>query len=596
MKVTALARVRLGDSVVGSLAAGALVAAICAASAPPAMAADGTDPAAISPFGVGACAANNRSAEADATWVPQMAAIGVSSTRCVSTDWGKVEPEEGTWRWDGLDAQIKYMEDQHFFFGGILIGKPKWDKANQKGLPVYNLPGWSKYVSETVKHCKGRIKYWELWNEPPNGTGSDKTAPDYAKLAVATYDAAKAADPEAMVGLAAKSVFINYLDQTIKAGAKGHFDYITLHPYETAGIVLTHPGTEPVYMRIAPTVRKMLAAQDPGKVNCPIIFTEAGAAADGKWAVKLKGYPATEAQAHAVVKYYTMGIAQGITCIDWFEGKDTKSENYYFDGLIDVDGKPRPSYTAMGQLIKYLGAHPTYLGWVMLNDKHYGFVFQGTNGTVMATWAATWTPDAVAFGQSVKIVDPQTGKVTGADKVELTLAPILVDGVPETLVAQAKASKGKALPWGGDYTNAKSISVTYGTQNVEKGLHTLSAESIAADVIAYGGGARVGTVPGGTTFLVDPNFMCYTTVPIEITAVVRRNADNAAATIKLNYESVSGVKDAEPYAVPESGDWVTAKWKIDDVQFVSQYGYNFRFDTGKYVLQSVTVTKVEKGR
>ena len=89
-------------------------------------------------------------------------------------------------------------------------------------------------------------------------------------------------------------------------------------------------------------------------------------------------------QAHALVKAYTMGIAQGVECIQWFEGRDGDSGPM---GLLDSKGKPRPSYTAMAQMIQHLGQHPKYLGWVLLNEKHYGFVFQGAKGTVLITWA-----------------------------------------------------------------------------------------------------------------------------------------------------------------------------------------------------------------
>src|SRR3954466_1619035 len=138
------------------------------------------------------------------------------------------------------------------------------------------MPAWSKYVSELVKHAASRAKRWEVWNEPPNFTGKDQTPADYAKIVASAYDAAKAADPTCEVGLAAKSAHVNYLEQVIKAGAKDHFDFITLHPYEVLGGVADNAGTEPVYMHIVPTLRKMLAAQDPAKANVPVIFTELG--------------------------------------------------------------------------------------------------------------------------------------------------------------------------------------------------------------------------------------------------------------------------------------------------------------------------------
>jgi hypothetical protein len=546
----------------------------------------------LSPFGIGSCHSCNWGQPANARWVPQMVAIGLTNHRTCNTGWSEVEREEGKWTWDNLDKQMNYLQEQKIAFGGILIGNPKWNKRDsQGGLPVNNLAGWSRYVTEVVKHAKGRINNWEIWNEPPNGTAPKQTAADYAKIVIAAYDAAKAVDPDCKIGIAAKSVAVNYLDQALAAGAKGHFDYITLHPYETAGCTITHPGTEPVYLHIHGIVRKMLAARDPAKVDCPLIFTELGFAAGGQYSHKVAHFTAPEVQAHAVVKYYTMGIAQGITVIQWFEAMDGDSGPM---GLLDGKGNARPAYTALAQTIKYLGQRPTYLGWVLLNDKHYAFVFQGAKSTVLVTWAASLATDKVDFGQPVQMVDPLTAKVSQSAVHELSLAPILIDGVPEPLVKRAKENKAKPFPWGGDYSGAKSVSVTFGEKNVEKGLHTHSAETVAADVLAYGGSARVGTVPGGNVYLVDPNFLAYTATPIEIRVVARRNTKNDPVKLTLTYESTSGYKKAQPYDVPDNEKWHTATWKIDDAQFVSQWAYNFTLNSGNYIIQSVTVTEVER--
>lgn len=567
-----------------------------AANALAARGAGPTDAITLSPFGIGSCHSNNYSAEADARWVPQMVAIGITNHRTAHTSWDAVEPREGKWAFDALDAQMAYLESQHITFGGILAGNPKWSAKGTHGLPMNNLAGWSRYVSETVKHCKGRIKDWEVWNEPPNGTAPHQTAADYGRLVCAACDAAKAADPECRIGIAAKSVAINYLDQAIASGAKGHFDYVTLHPYETAGCTITRPGTEAVYLQIHNTLRKMLAARDPDKVNCPVIFTELGFAAGGEYSHAIAGFSPAQVQAQALVKYYAMGIAQGIDCIQWFEARDGDSGPM---GLLDAKGTPRIAYTAMAQMIKSLGQHPTYLGWVLLNDKHYGFVFQGRGGTVLATWASTPTPDAIDFGKPVRILDPLTGNVSEATRDALTVSPILVEGVPENLVNLAKANKARPFPWGGDYADAGSVSVTFGETNVEAGLHTQSAATIARDVIAYGGSARSGGVPGGNVFMVDPGFLSYTSTPIEISVVVRRNEANDNAGFKLVYESTHGYKELGWYTVPDNKEWHTVKWTITDAQFVSMWGYNFTLNSdgntyNRYDIRSVTVKKLDK--
>lgn len=539
----------------------------------------------MSPFGIGAC--NQTSQELD-KWVPQMEKIGLRVFRTCRAGWDGVEPSEGKWDWRELDGQMKYLTDHGFEYGCLLYTSPGWNKLDKPGtLPVNNIAGWSAYVSETVKHCKGRIKYWEVWNEPPNGTGKDQTPADYAKLMVATYDAAKAADPTALVGLAAKSAHILYLEQAIKAGAKGHYDYIVLHPYEVLNGIADHAGTEAIYMNIVPVVRRMLAAQDPAKQNVPVIFTELGCDAVAK---------GPDVQAHTLVKAYAMGIAQGVACIQWFEGMDGDSGPM---GLLQRNGTPRPSYTAMAQMIQHLGQHPVYLGWVFVDDWNYGFVFQGAKGPVLITWAKG-PADHVKFGQEVQVVNPLTGTAGKASAWELTPAPILVLDPPAKLVSQAKQNKNKPLLWEGDYSKAKSVSVTMGERNEERGLHTMSGHSVAKAVVAYGGSARAGSVPGGNVFVVDPGFLSYSAkpVPIEITAVVRRNEANDNAGFNLNYESTTGIKGGPNwYTVPDNKQWHTVKWRLEDAQFVNFWGFNFSFNSdgdkfNKYYIQSVTVTKV----
>jgi hypothetical protein len=539
-----------------------------------------------SPFGIGSCHSNNWAASANARWIPQMAAIGINNHRTCHTAWGAVEPEEGKWSWDNLDQQMTYLESQRILFGGILMGSPKWNLKDRPGtLPVHNLEAWSRYVTEVVKHCRGRIKNWEVWNEPPNGTGKDQTAADYAQVVAAAYDAAKAADPSCLIGLATKSVDINYLDQAIEGGAKDHFDYITLHPYEVLNGIANNAGTESVYLHIVPTLRKMLTARDPARAQVPVIFTELGSDAG-------KGL---DHQAVALVKAYTMGIAQGVSCIQWFEAMDGDSGPM---GLLDGKGKPRLSYQALAQLIRHLGQHPEYLGWLLLNDRDYGFVFQGAESTVLIAWTHASTPDPVDFGQAVRIVNPLDGEIRTAKSCALGTAPVLVLGVPEALVAQARGHQGKSIPWGDDYREAKSVSITMGNQNVERGLHTLAADAVAEAAVAYGGSARAGSIPGGNLFVVDPEFLSYTKTPIEITAVVRRNPANDNAGFKLIYESTTGLKNVGGwYTVPDNKEWHTVKWRINDPQFVNFWGYNFAFESdgnqyNKYYLQSVTVTKL----
>jgi len=268
----------------------------------------------LSPFGL---SGDYHTSQVMPKWMPQMTAIGIKVLRCASPD--------------GKD-QMDYLDSLGVKYGIILYCTPPGDTLDKGGLPVKDLGAWKAFLTDQYTKAKGRPYYWELWNEPPNGIAPGQTAADYAKLLVTTYDTLKALDPNAVVAMCAKSVHVNWLEQTIQAGGKDHFDCIILHPYEVLGCAMEHPGAEPVYMNIVPTVRKMLAAQDPAKVNVPIIFTELG----------FDSSRGPNLQANALLKAYTMGIAQGVTTIDWFEGMDGDSGPWACSRATSRRARPTP--------------------------------------------------------------------------------------------------------------------------------------------------------------------------------------------------------------------------------------------------------------
>src|SRR6185436_5670837 len=95
------------------------------------------DGAAPSPFGIGSCHINNRSAADNARWIPQMEAIGLRSYRTPRTDWGAVESAPGKWSWETLDEQMDYLTAHGLSFGGMLVGNPRWNTKDKPGsLPV----------------------------------------------------------------------------------------------------------------------------------------------------------------------------------------------------------------------------------------------------------------------------------------------------------------------------------------------------------------------------------------------------------------------------------------------------------------------------
>ncbi|GAA5484502.1 GH39 family glycosyl hydrolase [Haloferula sargassicola] len=544
------------------------------------------------PFGIGSCHVNGRAVEDYQRWVPPIEEIGIRYHRSLMSTWGAVEPERGRWSWENVDAQWEYLHDRGFATGALLLGSPAWNDQVPGGhLPSRDLDGWSEYVYRLVDHFRGRITNYEVWNEPPNFTGPDQTAEDYARVVVAAYDAAKKADPDCRVGLTAKSAHLSYLRQVILAGAKDHFDWISLHPYEVLDGIVADTGMEPVFLNLVPSLRKMLAEVDPAKKDVPVMFTELGVDA---------GHHGDRAQADALVKAYVLAITGGVANVQWFEGRDGDSGPM---GLLDAEGKPRPAFHAYRRMIEVLGQDPKPRGWMPVGKRSLGFGFDTENGSVLVAWTPRKTTEQLELpGRDLDFLNATTGRSGKGTSWTFDATPVFVRGLPDESFAGATPVSKSLPPWPGDpgnYDDSRSVMIDVTLDPPERGLHSRAGSEVSAAIVAYGGSARAGDAPGGNLFMVDPSFLSYDRVPLKITAVVRRKDPSVNAGFKLVYESPGGFKTAGDWkTIPEQDEWHTIEWRLDDPCFVNYWGYNFRLESdgptySQYLLKSLTVEKTE---
>jgi len=93
-------------------------------------------------------------------------------------------------------------------------------------------------VTRYVQRFKGRVKVWEIMNEP-NFTMSPE---EYAALVKQDYPVIKAIDPAAQVmGPAHCGISLPWIEATLKAGAGQFLDIISIHDYEG------HESIDPVH-------------------------------------------------------------------------------------------------------------------------------------------------------------------------------------------------------------------------------------------------------------------------------------------------------------------------------------------------------------
>jgi hypothetical protein len=130
------------------------------------------------------------------------------------------------------------------------------------------------FASSQATKWKGRVRLYEFTNEPDlhGWTGTS-----YAKSLIPVYDAIKAADPKAIVIAGALWTGaggpVKFVTDMYDAGAKGHFDLLSLHLYDDAFAT----GSWNIWnmaFHMTPSVRSVMDAH--GDQSIPIGATEAG--------------------------------------------------------------------------------------------------------------------------------------------------------------------------------------------------------------------------------------------------------------------------------------------------------------------------------
>lgn len=554
----------------------ALAVALAAGLVFPVPAADPPPPA--GPWGVSSSAS---AFGTHAEWFPKVAAAGVTSVR-LFPGWRGCEPKPGEWDWDRADGLLKSAADNNLEITAVLMGSPHGEKVPHT-FPMADLPGWSAFAGKAAGRYKGKVRYWEVWNEGNGGfNGGKHTTADYATLAATTYDAIKKADPDAKVGLSVASFDAPYLRQTMlamaKQGTPDRFDYLCVHPYELAG-GLNRPDGEVPFLWMSKFLRDVLKDAAPKKADAELWITEVGRP------VGAGRHPVTGDDAAGVfAKVYVMAIAQGIARTQWFEGQDAPREEAGF-GLLDRKGAPRPAYDTLKRLTTELGRNPKYLGWLALGKggRGYGFAFARKAGPVVVAWLPVGHTDAaLAFGSDTSVTDLVTGKtrpVAAGKPVGLANTPVLVTGLPDEIAAQARENAGKPFPWGGDHSAATAVRCDLGRADGDAGVACDARTT--HPTVAYPDGSSGVLVPGDLrhplAFTVHPSFASVLTSEYHVRVTVRRvGAGNVGMNLRAEvadsrgrsaYANVGGW-----FAATKADGWQTHTWHVTGASFSKIWG------------------------
>lgn len=159
--------------------------------------------------------------------------------------------------WEKYDQIVAAAEANGMELIVRLSNPPGWTRAQGEGennidtfAPPDNAQDFADFVSAVVSRYKGRIRYYQLWNEPniyPEWGGYAIDPESYVELLKAGAEAARAADPHVVIIAGALASTINlqpddpppgnslndllFLQRMYDAGAAPYFDIMAMQGY-----------------------------------------------------------------------------------------------------------------------------------------------------------------------------------------------------------------------------------------------------------------------------------------------------------------------------------------------------------------------------
>ncbi len=186
----------------------------------------------------------------DDTIVKRASEIGVKWTRLQAV-WSDIEREPGVFTWDKTDKAFTSILEQGITpfvtiegTNGIYVKTrrildPKLAELyGTRPHPPTSHPeamkAWLFFVEKVIERYKGKIKYWEIWNEPNhfNYWGDEPNGKEYGRLLHESAKIIKRIDPQAFIlGGAMAGLDPVFTDAFLSAGNAKLVDIITFHNY-----------------------------------------------------------------------------------------------------------------------------------------------------------------------------------------------------------------------------------------------------------------------------------------------------------------------------------------------------------------------------
>lgn len=304
--------------------------------------------------------------------------------------WGRVEPQKGKYRIPASSDRLVEECCRHGIRPLLIFGYPSPAyKDYRKGFPSNETTrvACAEAMVFAVKHFRGKVTEWELWNEPNRA----HPVKDYLPLAKTVYPRVKAVAPEITFiscggAGAGGGIGGGYIRPILRHGGREFQDGWSAHPYVS-------PHTPDRGYRGGPPLRQ---ASLPCSLAANLKWGKAGKTGEKPlsfWITEL-GWPdiavkSEMLQAAYIVRSFLIARAYrletGLYIYDFQDdGLDPEEKEHHF-GIIRHDFSPKPAYQATAVYASLFGNKKTMSCVQPAKDVRV-LTCGGKGATVTAVW------------------------------------------------------------------------------------------------------------------------------------------------------------------------------------------------------------------
>lgn len=363
-------------------------------------------------------------------------------------------------------------------FGNSLYDGGKAPRS-QEAVEAY-----AAYCKAVVEHLKGKVKYFEIWNEWNGSFGDGLGVTEYYALEKAAYKAIKEANPDAFVlGGAVAASDYGWLEQLIKLGGGDYMDAVSFHPYTTSG---------PEGAKFAETMNRVKESFKQLGFEKPMWISEIG------WSSA--NYSEVEQAAFAVqVKTLLLANPGVVDKVFWYDSlndgmnKEDKESNF---GLLSQRGpySAKPAYAALAANQNLL-AGATFVKEYHLDDNLRILKFRSATGNkdILVVWTKS---KQQTIGLNVGAEKLQTVDIFGNE----------TDTTADKKVLSATATEVPVY-YVGKFSDELSLTTPLFKAQSEE-IHVVAGDTVKVNIARSDAGAKVQgeyrvTMPEGWQFTGD---------------------------------------------------------------------------------------------